>query len=58
MAENFDNAIGASHLIMAEIQSELGNTERAEKENLIAESLIRDRYGVNHPIYKMSQTVR
>lgn len=55
MNESYDNAIGASHLIMGKIQSELGNSERAEKEYLIAESLIRDRYGVNHPIYKASQ---
>ena len=55
MNESYDNAIGASHLIMGKIQSALGNSERAEKEYLIAESLIRDRYGVNHPIYKASQ---
>ena len=55
MNESYDNAIGASHLIMGKIQSELGNYERAEKEYLIAESLIRDRYGVNHPIYRASQ---
>ena len=52
MNESYECAIGAAHLVMARIQSELGNCERAEKEFLIAESLVRDRYGKNHPIYR------
>ena len=58
MNESYECAIGAAHFVMAAIQSECGNTEKAEKEYLIAESLIRDRYGKNHPIYKMSQRDR
>lgn len=52
MSESYECAIGAAHLVMARIQSERGNCERAEKEYLIAESLVRDRYGTNHPIYR------
>ena len=58
MNESYECTIGAAHFVMAAIQSECGNTEKAEKEYLIAESLIRDRYGKNHPIYKMSQRDR
>lgn len=52
MSESYECAIGAAHLVMASIQSERGNCEKAEKEYLIAASLIRDRYGKNHPIYR------
>ena len=58
MNESYECAIGAAHFVMAAIQSECGNTEKAEKEYLIAESLIRDRYGKNHPIYKMSLQIK
>lgn len=45
MNESYECAIGAAHLVMARIQSKCGNSEKAEKEYLIAEALIRDRYG-------------
>ncbi len=38
--------------IMSKIQSERGNSEKAEIEFQIAEALIRDRYGKDHPVYK------
>ena len=52
MIEGYDNSIGAAHLIMGKIQSERGNSEKAEIEFQIAEALIRDRYGKDHPVYK------
>ena len=52
MIEGYDNSIGAAHLIMSKIQSERGNSEKAEIEFQIAEALIRDRYGKDHPVYK------
>ena len=51
MKEGYECPIGAAHLIMGKIQSERGNSEKAETEYLIAEALIRDRYGKNHPVY-------
>ena len=48
MIEGYDNSIGAAHLIMSKIQSERGNSEKAEIEFQIAEALIRDRYGKDH----------
>ena len=48
MKEGYECPIGAAHLIMGKIQSERGNSEKAETEYLIAEALIRDRYGKDH----------
>ena len=52
MREGYDCAIGAAHLIMSKIQSKRGNSEKAAEEFLLAETLIGDRYGKEHPIYK------
>ena len=48
MSEGYDCPIGAAHLTMSKIQSERGNSEKAEIEFQIAEALIRDRYGKDH----------
>ena len=50
--EGYDCAIGAAHLIMSIIQLKRSKFDEAADEYLTAETLIKDRYGKEHPIYK------
>ena len=52
MREGYDCAIGAAHLIMSIIQLKCSKLDKAADEYVTAETLIKDRYGKEHPIYK------